>query len=232
MDMTDGASVAAYADEHLPLATASLGDAYYYASVPLCLIDAVYSIGVRFEGVEAVVRRYCDRFGLPRLRPDRLALPPRADQESVSAFCARFEHHGVDKMTEEVFDNRQRTSTKSGILKADAVYRFAAALRKHGIEFLQDVPGASGSTPLEKDIHDIPGQRSGISLQYFLMLAGSDQFVKPDRMIIRFLQAALDRPVAVAEAQGLLSRAAERLKEKYPQLTPRSSLMPASARPG
>mgnify|MGYP003466554474 CR=1 FL=1 len=36
-----------------------LGDEYFYASLPLCVIDAVYSIGVRYGSVRNVIRRYC-----------------------------------------------------------------------------------------------------------------------------------------------------------------------------
>ena len=74
---------------------------------------------------------------------------------------------------------------------------------------------------MERAVRAIPGQGSGVSLRYFWMLAGSDDFVKPDRMVLRFLQAALGRPVPVAEAQRLLSDAAEQLKAKYAHLTPR-----------
>ena len=41
----------------------------------------------------------------------------------------------------------------------------------------------------------IPGQRSGISLTYFFMLAGSDDLVKPDRMLGRFLRGCLSHEV-------------------------------------
>ena len=53
------------------------------------------------------------------------------------------------------------------------------------------------------------------------MLAGSDDLIKPDRMILRFLETALDRTVQVPEAQPLLASAAGALKSKHPQLTPR-----------
>src|SRR5262249_14411279 len=121
----DADLVAAHADRVLPLASASLGDAYYYASLPLCVIDAVYSVNVRYESVEAVVRRYCQRSDLPRTRPDKPALPPREQQESVTAFCERFDDLGLVAMTKEVFGNRQRTSPRGGIPKADAVKQFA-----------------------------------------------------------------------------------------------------------
>lgn len=53
------------------------------------------------------------------------------------------------------------------------------------------------------------------------MLAGSDEFIKPDRMMLRFLQAALGRPVLTGEAQVLVTGATERLRVTYPHLTPR-----------
>jgi hypothetical protein len=44
--------VAQYAERVLPLHSASLGDEYYYQSLPLCVIDAVYSTGVRYARAE------------------------------------------------------------------------------------------------------------------------------------------------------------------------------------
>lgn len=124
-------------------------------------------------------------------------------------------------MTDQVFQNRQRTSTRGGILKAEAVRRFAEALRHHGVQHLQDVPAAAENAALERSICTIPGQTSGISLQYFWMLAGSDDFIKPDRMVLRFLQAAIGSPVGAEQAQRLLREVATRLQSQYPELNPR-----------
>jgi hypothetical protein len=38
-----------------------------------------------------------------------------------------------------MFGNHQRTSTRNGILKAEATLRFAQTPAKHGIEHLQDM---------------------------------------------------------------------------------------------
>ena len=35
----------------LTLEDVKLGDEFYYQSLPLCVIDAVFSIGVRYSGV-------------------------------------------------------------------------------------------------------------------------------------------------------------------------------------
>jgi hypothetical protein len=37
----------------LTLAAARLGDEYFYQSLPLCVINAVYSVGVHYGGVES-----------------------------------------------------------------------------------------------------------------------------------------------------------------------------------
>jgi hypothetical protein len=219
--ISDAKQIAAYADRKLPLASAHNGDEQEYASVPLCIIDAVYSIGVRYEGVQRVVERYCQRFGLPQVRRRKTELPSRQEQESVSDFCAKARSFGPERLAAEVFVNRQRTSSKNGILKAEAVLRFAEVLVVHGIEHLQDIPAATNIDAMEQDIRRIPGQASGISLRYFLMLAGSDEFIKPDRMVLRFLKEALDRSVSITEAQSLLRAACNNLRSKYPTLTPR-----------
>ena len=213
--------IAEVAARVLPLSSARLGDEYYYQSLPLCVIDAVYSIAVRYEGVRNVVARYCSRFGLTRVRLSRGTTPPINDQEPITAFCKKAEQIGHDRMADTVFCNRQRTSTRNGILKAEAVFRFADVLRERGIECFQDIPNAASDTAFAKDIHAIPGQSSGISLNYFWMLAGSDDFIKPDRMVLAFIRSALGRSVSSAEAQELLRQVCQLLTVRYPRLTPR-----------
>ena len=211
----------AAATRHLPLPTVTLTDDYYYQSLPLCVVDAVYSIGVRYEGVRRVVARYCEHTRQPRVRASRSQLPPQADQESITQFCERFQTLGLESMTVQVLANRQRTSARNGILKGDAVFRFATALKTFGVEFFQDVSKIQTDPGFENAIRSIPGQRSGISLQYFWMLTGSEDFIKPDRMVIRFLETALNRPVTIAEAPTLLREAARQLSISYPKITPR-----------
>lgn len=128
---------------------------------------------------------------------------------------------GIEAFTSDIFRNRQRTSTNSGILKAEAIHRFAEVLKKHGVNYLQDVPATIQNVDLENDIKQIPGQRSGISLRYFFMLSGSEGFIKPDRMIQRFLERVLQRPVRIVESQNLLSAAVDELTTDYPIMTPR-----------
>jgi hypothetical protein len=124
-------------------------------------------------------------------------------------------------MASSVYRNRQRTSARNGILKSDAALRFGEVLQRFGVEYLQDVRVVAESRTFTNDILSIPGQRSGISLQYFWMLAGSDEFIKPDRMVIRFLETALNRSVDLVEATELLRSTSQLLSSEYPNITPR-----------
>jgi hypothetical protein len=111
--------------------------------------------------------------------------------------------------------DKERTSTRNGILKAEAVYRFCKVLNNYGVNYFQDVKKLFyGNEQFEEEIKSIPGQKSGISLVYFYMLAGEDNWIKPDRMIIRFLERVLQRKVKLDEAQTLLQATSKILAEK------------------
>ena len=132
------------------------------------------------------------------------------------------EHKLVAQHFENCIDvSRHRTSPKNGILKAEAVVRFMQVLTQFGVEHLEDVSKVTDSVAFERAIKAIPGQTSGICLKYFLMLAGDSELIKPDRMIIRFLESALNRPVSLHDAVGLVRRACDELKYKYDFMTPK-----------
>lgn len=60
------------------LSTPLSDPAYEYASPPQCVIDAVFSIGARYESTENAVKHFCDRVGW---RKDGRG---RAGQERIS----------------------------------------------------------------------------------------------------------------------------------------------------
>lgn len=205
----------------LKLETATLGSEYGYNCLPLCVIDAVWSIGVRYSGVQNVVSRYCAHFGLKT--------DPLREQHGIKALVSAMQAQGVTWFAQEVFKNAQRTSTQNGILKADAVYRFASVLHRHDMNTVQDIPKISWyedlktefRKPYARELLAIPGQRSGISLTYFFMLTGSSGIMKPDRMVNGFLKETLMRDITDEDAQRLLSYASRRLNAEFPQMTPR-----------
>jgi hypothetical protein len=85
-----------------------------------------------------------------------------------------------------VFENHQRTSSRSGILKADAVVRVLKVLSEQGIETKEELLRQKNNQVLQNLIKAIPGQSSGTSYEYLLMLAGDIGTFKRDRHIIRF----------------------------------------------
>ncbi len=176
------------------LGNATLSDEDYYASLPLCVIDAVFSIGVRYEGTRRVVSNWCDAQTPHWTRIDNSRSPERARHgRTISDFL----HVARAKVRTywRIFlfnKNRQRTSARGrSILKAEAVRQFASILLSHGIETFSDLNDEQRVQAAKDEILQIPGQRSGLSFDYFLMLSGSDETVKPDRMICRFVAHAL-----------------------------------------
>lgn len=212
--------IAEYCETVLSLNDAKLPEEYFYQSLPLCVIDTVFSLGVKYINVQNTISRYCNFTNLNKIR-DGHKIPSISSQQSISSFCEMELQKNPQKMADEVYINRQRTSPINGILKADAAKRFAECLRLHKIEYFQDLPKVSKNKKFEKDIKSITGQGSGISLQYFWMLAGSEDIIKPDRMIIRFLSSALNRNVLTNEALPLLQKATKIISKKHKNIVPR-----------
>jgi hypothetical protein len=178
-----------------------------YASVGLAVIASVWSIGVRYQSVDNVIARY---------RAERVAAghdPERDRPEDVRRFIASC---GGPEGFAERMRNRQRTSTRNGILKAEAVLQEAVILEDEGVAVPADLTraGPERLDHLQARWSTVAGQASGVSWRAFSLLVGLEE-VKPDRMIRRFVAAALGRPretaVGVDEARDLVKRAAARL---------------------
>lgn len=207
----------------LNLASANLSPEYYYDSLPQCIIDAVYSIDVNYSSTRNTVIRYCGATRVNRL--SAIAGSP-SDIHKVKDLI---DH--IDSCTDglfgaiQLFGNKQKTSTKSGILKAEAVRRFAETLLNNEINTISDIRSASASdiARIEAQIKTIPGQKSGISFSYFLMLSGDDNHMKIDRWLLRFVGDALGMANYnnMSQAYTDLLVVCSELKTIYPELTPR-----------
>ena len=71
----DIANLTAYCRTQLDFTNLQLDQAYFYQSLPLCVIDAVYSIGVRYSSTEYTVQRFCEHFNLTLSRGAEHACP-------------------------------------------------------------------------------------------------------------------------------------------------------------
>ena len=117
-----GEILAKVCQNQLPLAQTALSNSYYYDSLPLCVIDAVFSIGVRYTSVQNVAKHYCNRCGLRQYNLQQDAL---GDAHTISQFIQKITELGVEQSADQLFCNHQRTSTRNGILKAEAALQFA-----------------------------------------------------------------------------------------------------------
>lgn len=125
----------------------------------------------------------------------------------------------------EGFNNRQRTSSVNGILKAEACYRVAEVFKKHNIDTLDDFNTYGHKSELDSDILKVKGQGSGIMLKYLYMLAGNSNEVKPDRHMVNFMKRVFPHLTIAAKNHAEIKKIMEEtvlvLKLKYPQLTER-----------
>lgn len=159
-----------------------------WSSLSFVILDAVWSIGARYDSVVVpVVERVAKHFAIADLyvQPGEA---PIADPLPLSTFAKL----SVDELT--ALTNTQRTSTQSGILKADAVLRHVKAFQEHGVEDYDEAIAMmrddSRFPDLNAALRKIPGEGGqGIRRGYLWMLLGDDDLIKPDRMVLRWLNA-------------------------------------------
>ena len=175
-----------------------------YPGLALCVLNAVWSIGVRYGGVRNVVAR-CRKLVEAEGRD--------AERDGPREFFVLAEELGSPDAFAAALNNRQRTSSRNGILKAEAVQHACRVLDQAGVTSNEELL-ALGPDELE-DLRArfvvVRGQGSGLSFDYILMLAGRPG-VKADRMIRRFVAEALglrsENDVSLIDARELVVAAA------------------------
>jgi hypothetical protein len=162
----------------------------YPDSLALCIVDSVQSTGVKYPSVVNVVNRY---------RAYRSEQGGNASSDSANDLVATFAELGGDAAWATRIGNGNKTSTHKGApLKAYAIEAEAKGLIGVGVVTAQDLRTAARNADefakVKKVWLNVPGQGPGVTWHYVQMLAGIPG-IKPDRMIIRFVARALDRPV-------------------------------------
>lgn len=180
----------------------------YPNSLAMCIIDSVWSVGVKYK-----------RHVIPVLNAyRRLRGPEVANSDSPRNLVDAVTTSGGPAEFAEALGNHQRTSTRNGILKADAVFRAAHLFVSAGVVTAdQLVPHTADDSELANAWRAIKGQGSGITWTYMLLLAKIDG-IKPDRMIHRFITTATNTSVTNAEAIELLTAVRNELPHPRPDL--------------
>ena len=193
----------------------------FYKSLPICIMDAVFSIGVNYKSVEKATNTFMKHFSLniPRAYPV-------GTEYTISDFLQNMDTFASFEEAAKVgFNNRQRTSSVNGILKAEACYRVAEIFKKHNINTLAEFNAYQNKPALDADILKVKGQSSGIMLKYLYMLAGKADEVKPDRHMVNFMRQVFPELTMETkdhnEIKKIMQETVSALKPKYPQLTAR-----------
>jgi len=182
----------------------------HYPCIPLCIIDAVFSINARAQATANVIERYRRHAGIGSSR-----------EHTVQQFIETVDAAGgAERFASEVLHNRQRTSPRGGILKAEVALMYGHVLTEFHVNRRRDIPKIIDSDRFSRRIRLLPGQ--GVSSDFFLMMLGREDLVKPDRMVARFVSDCLDsKRVAPVMAAHLLAEAARDLQHDHPHMTPR-----------
>lgn len=190
---------------------------YGYSNLPLCMIDAVFSLRQPYAQVRRTIERFTHNWNA------RFA-PPRAnsDELTVSVFLRGAEEIPAPRLAAELFEDAHQAPGCRGTLKAAVVVQLAQRLKHAGIESRGDVLAGAKQESLADAISLTKGIGS-VGLRYLRMLCGEEDEAKPDVWVLRFLEDdVLHRPVNEGEAVALLRAATGQLRAEIPTLTLRA----------
>lgn len=202
----DGHAVAEQVRRTLPPPESWTNPTGYRGSLALCVIDSVFSLRAAYSSTVAVVNRY-------RAARQQAGADPEID--GLGELVAAIDSVGGPRTAAgpALFDNRgyapgtARRGTE-GVLKSEAIYSAATAMRHAGIDSTEDLrEQLSSGRAAWLGVRGL----GWVSWDYLLMLTGADG-VKADTMVQRFVATSVGAPavsgerakVAVIDAAALL----------------------------
>lgn len=172
-------------------------------ALALCVIDSVQSTRSHYTSVRNVLARYCD------FRSDQGG---DATNDGVVDLLRSFDRIGGPDAWADGIGNRKPTSTVAGApLKAAAIQQVARVLLDAEIEQSVDLRSTASLAAIEAAWLAAPGQRSGLTWSYLLMLTGTTE-PGHDPLVTRYLARALDvtpKELPPEEADALLDAIAD-----------------------
>ncbi len=179
----------------------------YPKSLALCVVDSIFSTGSHYQSVINVVSEYC------KYRRGQGGDPYT---DGIKELLATFEDVGGSAGWAKLVDNHKPAHTKPGaLLKTEVIHRAAKALKSVNIWTVADLYKLHTEDEHLTAVKDawlkLPSQRSGVTYNYLLILAGF-QSVKPDRMVIRFVEehaGLAGRQLTPMQTAQLITRVAE-----------------------
>jgi len=188
-----------------------------YADISLALVDAVYSIQMRYTAVRRVVTAYASASGIPD-RPLAAAQSSTPPEGGLSRLLERASALSGMQLADHLFGG-SRSKTR-GRLKADVCADVASRLIRAGVTTRDDLREQAADPRVRSAWTGTTGL-AWVTWQYFCMLNGLDG-LKPDVTLIRFVTKTLGRPVSATETERLLVSASDHLRRDHPDLNRRT----------
>jgi len=197
-----------------------------YRHMGLIILDAVFSLQANYDAIVVpLLQRYCE--AEPNLlwsTKDSDAGPEHTAQDLLDFLASLDGENRLSLLNRQITPGTAR-SRSGPVLKADAVIRIAETLVSQGIstrdEFRHavesDIEKSVGS--VEQAVCAVPG--IGIACWRYLLNLSGAQAVKPDTMILRWLEKTLgERPFPKAAAR-LIEDATAQLQDEGMDVTVR-----------
>jgi hypothetical protein len=189
------------------------GNMYKEPSIVIGVIDSIFSIGSKYESTIKVVNRFIKKININR----------NEDDYTTKEFIRDFVTFSDEELANDIFKNRQRTSTTNGVLKAAAVKQIINIFDDNGIQTKKDLLNHKNIKEVERQVRTVKGQASGVSFDYIMMHAGDENRFKPDRHIYTFFEKILEYgKLTENELEKAFFDELAIVKEVYPYFTARS----------
>ena len=190
--------------------TLELVDPPGYAHAGIAVIDAVWSIQLRYDRyVRPTVQRFVGDRGLD-VGTDAASRPGFVEYGTAALF-AELEGLTDGELVERFGSNHQASGRLKGVVVREVAQRLSAAGLDTRTDLVEpDDPGYDEQKQAWVGVHGL----GGVTWSYFRLLAGCDA-VKPDIMVTRWVADALGHErVSASDGAKALEDLAERLNER------------------
>lgn len=182
-----------------------------YQSLPVCIIDCVYSLRAKYYSVTVPI---VDRYVALYMDGNKMKCG-----DTVSMLIQRIEEIGGPKVfADEVIRNHQKLGGKNNIPKEEVCYQLAKSLQNLHIDTLEDFRNFESPELLETVIRSVKGMGDA-GVNYLFMLAGDPNRCKPDVHIHQCVKDSCGCDISNDECQMLFKETVQCLNEQYPNLT-------------
>lgn len=193
---------------------------FYYAHLPLAIIDAVFARGQVYEATAKTVNNYCEFYSLKRNRKTD-ELPQIDDQESICSFMKKFEYEGEWEFRNNIFRSSEPTSFRMNCKsKTMAVYDFSELLLKHGVNYFQDVDRVMHDPGFAFEAMKLSGMTEN-GLNYFFLLTGCSSMPGSVKMMVDLVSGTAGTDVTHTYTAEVIDDVCRSLRPDFPGINVR-----------